>query len=522
MNFLCTAANSAWVAASLPKLARFRRALANPKCEQEQILRKLLGSNAETAFGREHGFAKIRSPEEYRQRVPVRSYDDFAPWIERIRLGESNVLTAERVLRLIPSSGSTSARKLIPYTASLQREFGAAIAPWVARMYLDKPSLATGPAYWSVSPVAEFQPPAGSQVPVGFEVDTEYLGGFFKFLVDATLAVPGSVRKLRDIGEFRYATVLHLLRQPDLRLVSVWHPSFLMLLLTPLFTNWERLVDDIKKVDRRRANEIRRIGPLPEKLWPKLGLISCWADSHAALSVGEIRREFPGANIQPKGLIATEGFVSLPFGDQRPVAACSHYFEFINEQGQARGLHELDAAQEYSVVLSTGGGLYRYALRDQVRVTGFLGRTPTIEFVGKQDGTSDLFGEKLSQGFVASVLARLVARNRIEADFCMLSPEQQERPAKYVLFINAPITPAEMSIELEGLLQENPHYRYCVELGQLGRAKVVQASPDAFAKYVEAKQIRGQRIGDIKPAPLDPNGNWLKHLVSQPACMSSA
>src|SRR6202030_1408497 len=97
-----------------------------------------------------------------------------------------------------------------------------------------------GSAYWSVTPLAlapetalaGCEPgPAGSEaaperasagagrtsraaaVPVGFADDGEYLGGFMKRLVDATLVMPGAVRLARDVESFRYLTLLFLLRR---------------------------------------------------------------------------------------------------------------------------------------------------------------------------------------------------------------------------------------------------------------------------------------------------------------------
>ena len=63
--------------------------------------------------------------------------------------------------------------------------------------------------------------------------------------MEAALAVPNAVKHLRDLSVFRYVTLLFLLRQPRLRLISVWHPTFLSLLLEALPGGWESLLRDI-------------------------------------------------------------------------------------------------------------------------------------------------------------------------------------------------------------------------------------------------------------------------------------
>src|SRR5207249_3288149 len=141
----------------------------------------------------------------------------------------------------------------------------------------------------------------------------------------------------------------------------------------------------------------RASGSFADKLaetWPRLALISCWADAAAARCLGEVRALFPAVELQPKGLIATEGMVSLPLaGRPAPVlAARCHFFEFEEERarGRCRLAHEVEAGGRYRVVLTTAGGLYRYQLGDVVEVVGFEGQCPLLRFLGKGDRVSDL------------------------------------------------------------------------------------------------------------------------------------
>ena len=84
-------------------------------------------------------------------------------------------------------------------------------------------------------------------MPIGFEDDSNYLGGIWEVFVKATMAAPSSLRNLPRLEMFRYAVLLCLLRRRDLRLISVWHPSFLALLLDALPEIWESLLLDIER-----------------------------------------------------------------------------------------------------------------------------------------------------------------------------------------------------------------------------------------------------------------------------------
>ncbi len=146
---------------------------------------------------------------------------------------------------------------------------------------------------------------------------------------------------------------------------------------------------------------------MTNELWPRLTLISCWTDAAAARGAVELQSMFPNVEIQSKGLLATEGCVTFPLvGRPAPVLAVgSHFFEFQEEGREnedadpfagCRLAHELDRGGRYSVVLTTGGGLYRYRLNDSVEVVGFEHECPLLRFLGKTDRVSDLVGEKLA------------------------------------------------------------------------------------------------------------------------------
>ena len=365
--------------------------------------------------------------------------------------GEAGVLTAAPVLLFEPSSGSTAPSKLIPYTAALKREFQAGLAAWVTNVYTHRPGLVGGPAYWSVSPLTEGRRTTPGGIPIGFEDDSAYLGPLGR-LVEAALAVPAAVKGLADMDAFRYATLRYLLAAPGLRLFSVWNPTFLTLLLDAMVAWWPRLVQDVAagtltlpgdadpatvaaltarwRPAPRRAQVLAQVDPSAadawRRIWPRLGLVSCWADGPSARFADELAARLAGVPLQPKGLLATEAMVSLPWiGAPGPVLAVTgHFLEFEEETGAVRSAHELVVGQVYTVLVTTGGGLYRYRLNDRVEVVGRVAATPCVRFVGKADRVADWFGEKLSEGFVASCVERLLRESGTTARFVMVAPSE--------------------------------------------------------------------------------------------------
>jgi hypothetical protein len=512
MSPKATIANTLCGATNLPAYWRFRRALCDPGLAQRQRLRELLARNSNTAFGKAHAFDRISNHEEFSRRVPLVDYAGVESWVDRIRRGEKNILTAETVTHLVPTSGSTAARKLIPFTAGLQREFNAAIGPWLVDLSLQHPGIMGGPAYWSVTPALEAKTPEPSAVPIGFDTDAAYLGGIRRKLAEAVMAVPSNVGRKRSMENFRYETLLHLLRCRELRLISVWHPSFLTLLLDALPGLWKSLIDDIAKGSgsrkplRQRAAELRCADPgRPETFWPKLRVISCWGDAAASIALQDLRRRFPNVAIQAKGLIATESFVTLPFGQHHLLAINSHFFEFIDPDGRIFTAETLREGSEYEIAVTTAGGLWRYRLGDRVSATGFMDKTPSLKFLGRGVDVSDRFGEKLSESFVNEALDEIFGHQ--SPRFALVAPDEQNGHCGYTLYVEG-AAHTDWAENLDQILRRNPHYAYCRDLGQLSRLRLFKVAENGYERFARRQAIHGSRIGDIKPKTLSGAPDW--------------
>lgn len=511
---------------------KFESALADPERAQRQILRDLLTRNRGCAFGKQYGFEGIRNAREFQESVPIASYDDLLPWIERIKNGEPDILTTEPVLAFEKSSGSVSASKYIPYTPSLRSQFHAALAPWITDMHRSFPRVAAGAAYWVVTPLSRQEEGTAGGIPIGFESDTEYFGCVQRWALNRTMAVPPELARTADLDDCIYLTLRFLLQARALSFISVWSPSFLLIFLERLQQHGDRLVSDLMTgradvaarlpvrltrllvCDATQARNLRamlRRGEIdPKVLWPRLALISCWTSAAAASIKTELEERFPEVPIQGKGLLATEGVVSIPIEKYgAPVAAVtSHFLEFLNEDSnQSCMVHELTEGREYAIVMTTGGGLWRYRPGDRVRVVGFAKKTPLLEFVGKEDCVSDLRGEKLNVIFVANALSKFESCRR--AVFAMLSPSDAHTPY-YSLFFEGRILEPDLAVQLDRRLQENPHYAYCRLVGQLGELRLFQIDRNAVSAYVDHCVALGQRAGSVKLSALHKQCGWEK------------
>ena len=431
--------NLLWFASTLPDTIRFALALRNPTHAQAVVARR---------------------------RRPTREED---------------------VILYEPTSGSTGANKLIPYTEQLRREFMRAVNPWMASLYLRHPELFFCTHYWAISPTTEVRG-ADGDARCGFAEDREYLGSL-RCRITRTL-FPFFIRILEYMTEHA-AELAHALVTGD------WGEGF-------------------------RKAPIREGAQLGERLaarnyaavWPHLKVISCWDAAFAKDDADRLRQMFPCVEVEGKGLLATEGVVTIPWFGKRVAAVTSHTlaFETVDPEtsepipGTAVGIERLEVGRRYGVVLTTGNGFTDYRLGDVVECVGFVGRTPRLEFLYRSGGVSDLCGEKLHPAFVGTVINALSERHGAPR-FAVLAPNINR--AGYTLWWE-PAEGGELpsADELERRLCESYYYANAVELGQI-RPAVVKEVGDGLARWC---RCFGLSVSAAKIPPLTRNAIDLYRL----------
>lgn len=505
---------------------RFRDALRYPQKNQGKLLRAMLSRNEKCRYGSAYGFSSITSVEKFQHRVPIVDYADLSPWIDKIMAGEPRVLTTEPVVMLEKSGGSTGANKYIPYTQSLLAQMSRATQPWLRDLYRCYPALLETTQYWSISPAIRARETTHCGIPVGLEDDTEYFDPLSRWAIKRILTVPQDVRKLTDWDEWRHVTSKHLLNDPELGLISVWSPTFLLALAEYIVMRADVLCREIAPERARRLRSLldsAHSGCVAlEKMWPKLSVISCWCDGESKSFVSQLRCYFPRTPLQSKGLLATEGFVSVPYGqvarhgesptEGAPLAIDSHFMEFLdlnNETATPKLASELREGGIYSPLITTAGGLYRYHLKDIVECVGVLHRTPKIAFRGKLDRVCDIAGEKLHIAQIDSALTAARAQTGVHPVFALVAP-RREAPRGYCLFLEASASDsalANFTQKVEAWLVQSHHYAYCRQLNQLGALTCVRVKRGRHT-YQKVLMQAGHTFGAIKPTVLEYKYDW--------------
>lgn len=528
----------------------FERAATDPAGTQRAYLQRLLERNRETVYGREHGFAEIRTPADYARRVPLMTPDDLAHWVGRLKQGERNLLTAEAPVFYGVSTGTTGHHKEVPITPAYRAEFQRTVNVAFWHLFRQYPGAFTSKFLYFVGPRRFEVAPDGHDIGAisGYNFTEQ------PPLIRSLYAWPYELFLITDL-ETRSYMALHQAILGDISLITGVFPLPIVAMLRNLEVYAEVLESDLRRgtldgakalsAEQRSAftrhlrprpdlaDRLRRsiAAPVEEKaaiVFPKLALTYCWVTSTAGLYVPELQRRL-GGGVQVRDAIfaATEAWCNIPMGDAEPggpLATEVVYGEFIPEAAFEAGsretltVSELEDGQRYYLVTSNASGLYRYVLGDVIEVCGRYKATPRIRFVRKGGAASNMAGELLDESHVNVAVAKALADCGLEATWFALVADPAGAVPRYVLHLEpapaqAGLEPSELARLLgrvEARLTEEA-YNYGLRrksglLGPMGLVRVPQGRYDAWR---QAKVAAGRGEAQLKTV----------HLVGDPQAL---
>jgi GH3 auxin-responsive promoter. len=364
---------------------------------------------ARTAYGKAHGVEAGMDDKAWRERVPLRTYEGFAPHIERMKRGEADVLWPGRCGLFAVSSGTTAGpAKHLPVTDAMLAHFRKAgldsLLYYAARagasVFRGKHLVLGGPTTLAPLPGAGDSP--------AFVGD---LSGILALNLPAwaerLLCEPGAeIAQMAD-WPARIEAIARSCADRDIRLLA-GIPSWVLVLAAAVF-----------------EEHARRAGKKPRTLrevWPGFECLV-----HGGVPIGPFADELravcgPGVRFH-EVYSAAEGFVAAqdaePEAGLRLMADVGVYYEFIPlvDYDEARlaclgpralPLEGVRAGVDYVLVMSTPAGLARYVIGDVVR---FVSTDPArLVYTGRTRLRLGAFGEHVGEKQLTDALTAVCAR----------------------------------------------------------------------------------------------------------------
>lgn len=354
---------------------RFARAARAPREAQERLLRDLLRANEGTELLSRYGAGSSTTLEEYRRRVPVSTYAELEPYVERIAFGGQNLLTREPPVTFARTSGKTAAPKLIPITRAAHRAYTEVHALWI--------DAALG-GWRSEAGRALFLGAIREETVTAAGIPAGSINGLVtpRALFGRLLTLPDEILRTEPF-ERRQALAIEMVRSARLELVAAPNPATLI-------------------------NFLGALGAPAAEVWPELRVVGCWTEGPSRLYRERLAALVPGARLQDVGYGASEGFFAAALGRAKGASPMVQaYFFELAEEGSDRIvlIDEAEVGGRYRPIVTTPGGLYRYDMEDVIEVVARDGALPLVRFSHRIGGVSSVAGEKLTETQVVSAFA---------------------------------------------------------------------------------------------------------------------
>ena len=187
--------------------------------------------------------------EKFQNKIPIVNYEDIKEFVEKEKSGENNVLLSDKIKLFELTSGSTSDVKYIPYTEKFLKSYMNGVFAWIYNLYQNNKRLFFGSSYWSVSPILKREAVTNGGIRVGIEDDTSYFDKVSAFFLNKLFTVPKEIKNIQNMEDFLLITAVFLLLSENLAMISVWSPSFLMILLDFIEKNYKVICQIVKSED---------------------------------------------------------------------------------------------------------------------------------------------------------------------------------------------------------------------------------------------------------------------------------
>ena len=499
---------------------RFLKSLENPAQSQRNLLKVLIKDLSKTEYGQEHKVLENDSYQEFQSKLPVVSYGELEKYIHKMRAQNvSGILTSKKTLCWETTSGSSGPKKLIPYNRDLLNSFENTFKIWACDLLINGLKLNKAKIFFSISPFG------GGDKQIGFKSDFEYLGKLLSFILKFFVLDSTKAKAQTTLESFQKELSLSLLKETDLEVISIWSPTYFLSFLNYIEKNSDWF---IHKLETNMMVPFLAEKPIPwQKIWPNLKLISCWSSAGAAQPAKHLATIFTNVKLQGKGLLCTQAPLTIPFGTNGLCLPLLEevFFEFLGDDGKIKLIYEVEVDAIYELIISQKGGFMRYKNGDKVKVLTMFqnSQVPHLEFVGRGGQTSDLAGEKLSEGYINSVFKNLskdLRWRKVFSSCCFLLPYTDETFQSQYLLVSEYADNA-FCKELETELLKSHHYKIARTLGQLAELKL-QTENQLITKIQSFFcQQKGIKLGDLKDFHLLADQNLANELLSSLTSQSS-
>ena len=533
--------NSYSAAEGAKALADLKKQSIHAMEENEAFLMKLLQDNKDTEIGRKYDFASIKTIEEYQKRLPVTIYDDYAGYVIRdIHNNEDNLMTAYPIKVYCETSGSLGNPKIVPMTVNsihVQQKYNSLICDAIKDMAL-KPG-------WKKGRVMTLLESKMTEMKKGKEYGC--LSAIFMQEAKAVLPListtPAEAIFPDGNTDTRYLQARFGLAASDLVQISTTFLSFAAEILRYIEKHWQMLVSDIEtgtiNSKIRMSEDVRekiqgKITPMPEraaelravfekgfdtpfatKVWPDLQLISGVGTGAFEIYEYKIRERYVDERVQFyfSGLSSTEGLFSVPLamGDKKSaIVPHSMFYEFLpvdaqDDFSQIVTLDKVEVGRDYEIIMTNANGLYRYRMRDCIRIMDKYNELPLIQFQYRLNQVADIIDDHTEESAFTKTAMDTALQLGLDLVDYSVYPDRDAPLPRYVYFMEFAHMPEGITREQirtvvhKNLEKYSPDIKEYIKKGIGAPTELHILQPETYMLYHDLMVFKGRNPAQVKP-----------------------
>lgn len=441
--------------------------------DQDSILKELIKVGKTTEFGKEHGFDKINSYEEFKQAVSIRDYEALKPYIEKIKEGKHNVLWKGKPIYFAKTSGTTSGVKYIPISKeSIPNHINTARNALLCYMAeTGNTTFADGKLiFLSGSPELE----RIADIPTG------RLSGIVNHHVPKYLRanqLPGYETNCIEDWESKLNKIVDETIDQNMTLISGIPPWVQMYFdrltersekkIKELFPNFSVLVHGGVNFEPYKAKLFESIGQ-------KIDTIETFPASEGFFAFQDSQTE--------EGLLLNTNsgifFEFVPAG------------EIFNDNPTRLSLHDVKVGENYAMIITNNAGLWSYNIGDTVK---FLNTNPyRLVVTGRTKHFISAFGEHVIGEEVEQSLLKAAKEENVQITEFTVAPMIQQGEGKsyhewFVEFENEPARLEAFSLKVNNNLREkNIYYDDLIAGNILQPLQIRMVRKNGFIDYMKS------------------------------------
>lgn len=441
--------------------------------DQDAIFKELMRIGKTTDFGKDHGLEKVNSYDEFKQAVPIRDYEAFKPYIEKIKEGRHNILWKGKPIYFAKTSGTTSGIKYIPISKeSIPNHINTARNALLCYMAeTGNTAFADGKMiFLSGSP--ELERIGG--------IPTGRLSGIVNHHIPKYLRanqLPGYETNCIEDWETKLEKIVDETINQNMTLISGIPPWVQMYFdrltersgkkIKELFPNFSVLVHGGVNFEPYR-------GKLFESIGQKIDTIETFPASEGFFAFQDSQNE--------EGLLLNTN--SGIFYEFIPAS------EIFNENPARLSLHEVKAGENYALIINNNAGLWGYNIGDTVK---FLTTQPyRLIVTGRTKHFISAFGEHVIGEEVEQSLLKAAKEENVRITEFTVSPVIQKAEGKsyhewFIEFENEPANPEAFALKVDAnLRKKNIYYDDLIAGNILQPLQIRVVKKNGFINYMKS------------------------------------